>query len=746
MQIDLTAPEHKKDKEWYRSIGYYYSTFYNRPIFPVLNNETAFTPVDEMNRCELYYFGQQGAARNFPVMQNTQLIHLQSRNNQIYQLINALHGKIVEFMAKFNTAVEVLSPEAVSTREQLRLAMYFIVENKEFVDEMSKYGIVLNALPKNEEITSREDVDDYLENGYREEGAKYAERLSKAMIKINDYANMKSAQFLNVLTCGVTATDRYFKDGILIEEAKAPQSLIFDLRNKEDNCFNDKAWFFGFFDNLVTPAAILEKYGDALYEAYNGNEAIDEIKDLAQSQAGIDNSYAVFSQRYPQNATPYFSWWNSQGSTLTGMSIVKMYFLAHVDYRFRPKNGGFVKSRDYDDRGKPIPENMGRKGVVSNYRWHQVTVIGGKWVCDFGLVPNALYDQLNIGKQHCPATRYISGYTGGYYRSVVSRMIDLQDDINLAQIKIKQAELNDLGVNYIITEGGADSTKTIQDIYKDFSSQHITMLKKDLENPDVIKMMFSEVVDFTKALSVVPIYQSIIQQCTAEMSKMMHLPDVAQGLQQTTIGKGVQAASTNLAAVGVAPLFNSYVNFIQRDIQMSCNIQKISIASDDTNVDYWKIILGDAGYMWMKTAAESLEYLGIYINPYDQIDEANKARLDMKIQAAEQNGMIDFENVLKLETISSYREAVSYLKRVTKKRKQEALMMREQDRKDKMAMAQMESETRLQEKQFAPQALLASTQMKTQASKEIAAGNDATKDINNQREANVKLATHQAKD
>jgi hypothetical protein len=307
-------------------------------------------------------------------------------------------------------------------------------------------------------------------------------------------------------------------------------------------------------------------------------------------------------------------------------------------------------------------------------------------------------------------------------------------------IKIKQAEINDLGVNYIVTEAGDDSTKTIANIYKDFSSQHMTMLKKDIENPDFAKMQFAEVVDFTKALSVVPIYQSIMQQCEQQMGKMMHLPDVSQGLQQSVIGKGVQQATTNLAAVGIAPLFNGFVNFIQRDIQLTANMQKVAIAADDANENYWRMILGDAGYVWMKQSAENFEHLGIYINPYDQIDEINKQRLDMKIQAAFQNGLIDFSDSLKLETLTSYRASLAYLKRVTKKRKMDAMAQAEQQRKDQMATNQYNQEMALKGKQLAPEAQVAAADRRAQATEYQADKSQETKIHDTNTKANVELA------
>jgi hypothetical protein len=304
--------------------------------------------------------------------------------------------------------------------------------------------------------------------------------------------------------------------------------------------------------------------------------------------------------------------------------------------------------------------------------------------------------------------------------------------------------INDLGVNYIITEAGDDSNKTIQDIYKDFNSQHMTMLKKDLENPDLVQMKFAETVDFTKSLSVVPIYEGIMKSVEAEMSKMMHLPDVSQGLQQSTIGKGVQQASTYLASVGVAPLFNGFVNYIQKGIQLSSNIQKLAFCADDANEEYARMILGDRGYEWIKSATtKSFEMLGIYINPYDQIDEQKRISLDTKIQAGVQAGVIDFMDALKIETMSSYRHAVAYIERVSKQRKLENQKAAEQQRMDNMAMAQGQIEAGLEAKKIPAQATVQSAEIKSARTSEDNARNNATKERNTDLEQQVKVLTKQ---
>ena len=329
--INLDVPEHEKTDDWYLKIGRYFATFYNLPIFPYPNKETALTPVDEMNRCFLYYYGQQGAARNFPVIQDTILMELQSRNNQIFQLVNSLHGKMSEFMAKFNISTELLSADAKTRRDIFKQMLIFTVDNKDFLEKIKELGVTFNPLPENIILSSREDVEEYMDVSYREEGAEVAENLARAIIKINDYATLKTQQFLDVVISGLTGCDRYIQNGILKEKICAPQSLILDFRSKSNNAYNDDAWFRGFWENLIAPDAILERYGDSLSE-----EAIKEIKSLSTQQT-TSQYYATFTQVYPQSPTTYYNWWQGNGSYLTGLSVAKIYFKARVDYRYKTK-------------------------------------------------------------------------------------------------------------------------------------------------------------------------------------------------------------------------------------------------------------------------------------------------------------------------------------------------------------------------------------------------------------------------
>lgn len=694
---DLTVPEYKKDKDWYLRVVNRYTAFHNTPMFFGMksSNDGMIFPTmsDQMAKNLAYYFGEQPIGRNYSVAQGNALRFLQTQNNQIFTLVNSLHGKIQEFMSKFNISTEILSQNARNKKDELRNQLMFMVDNKDYFEMMEQLGIFYNPMPDNIAIETREDVDEFMETDYREFGALVAEWIGKAMIVLSDYANLKPQMFLDLIIYGVCADDREIVNGIIKENKILAQGLILDLRDPNDNNFNDSAWFRGYFNSSATPYEILEEDGEYLSEG-----AIEQIKACA---ASTSEGYGVaFLANNTINPTTFFSYYSlgpGPGRPVIGMSKVRMYFRARHDYRLKEKKGNIVNIKDFNEKGEVLERNANTPGMYQNWRWYYADVIAGQWVARHGLVSNAVYDPFRKGRQECPMKVYIDNYVGGFFKSRVSRMINLQDDINLADLKIKQAELNDLGVNYII-KGAGDSSETkgaLSKIFADFSSMHMTMLKANLDDDfeDFMRQKFAEVVDFTGSLKVVDVYQAIKATCKNEMEVMMHLPDVAQGLQQSTIGKGVQSATVDLANTGLAPLFNGFINFVQRGLQYSSNMQKISWSAKNADVDQAKMYIGDRGYNWlMSCKEENFETLGIYINPYDQIDNTNRQKLDMKVQALIQNYnlLISPDAFLKLDTMTSFREALIFIRRQVKLAVAKADKIAAEQRQDALAMKDAE--------------------------------------------------------
>ena len=734
MSASLTDPEYKIDKDWYRQIITRNLEGFNQPIF---ENGVLRNPVDIFNENLKYYFGQENNNGIYFVKEGTPLEQLDVVNNQIFKLSNYLKGKVTEIMEKFNISTDVLSESAKTEKDIKRKVLLFMVQEKEFMENVAKYGVVLNIDTNGTLIESKEDVDFYLENDYRVNGADIAELIATEILYNNGYKILKPEQFFDVISCGFCSTDREIINGRLKEFRVLPYEAILDMRNPNDNCYNDAARFRGRFINLASPYEVLEMYGDYL-DPYDRN-AIEQIAKATDNQYG-----QTFFKNNPASPTGNFDWWQqgtTPGNPIIGMSIVKMYFFAERDHRYKYKKGKLVKEKDRNEKGEIIEANINRKGLIRNWGIRQAVVIAGRFVCCEGWVNNAIYDDFERGKQLFPQTVFINDYQSGAYLSYISRLKPYQDDINLAVTKRRLAEINDLGINYIIW-GSGDSNQSIKDMLSGFKSDHMIQLKVDLDdNGELFRKNFAEVVDFTKALSVVDIYMKIEDDLIKKMGDMVHLPSILQGTQDQTLGKGVQQNTVTLATTGIAPLLNGFVNFVEKDIRVSSNINKIMFTE---GTDYARMVVGDWGVNWLKESRlETFQNLLIYIHRYDVMDEQNMAILNADIQPAIQNGLIDFDDLLTIRGMTSARKIRNFIRYKVRKRKKELEAKAQQDRQDALVMKQAELEAQIQAKQIPAQAVVDAKTIQSQATSADNERTNATKKEMNDLQQQVKVLTKQ---
>ena len=741
-QISFEVPQHEKDDQYFLDRIRWCVSFFNMPLFAAREGQTLRTQIEEMDENYLFYFGEQENSRNYFASQdNEALKFLQTDDNQIFTLVNSLHGKMCEFLQKYHISTELLSKDARTKKKAVRDSLMFMVDNQELFDLLAQLKISYNEVPEAVAIKTKEDVEEFMEYSYEEFGAIIAEEIAHLIMKISDFATLKSDQFLDLIIAGVTGTKRVIRNGLLFEEKYRPQELILDLRSNTDNNYNDAAWFRGGF-KMTSPAEILDTYGEFLSN-----------KDIAEIKACMTTTLTGYGANYvatvSQNTTGYFNYWgkgSSQYQPINSMSVVDCMWYAKYDNRYYNTKDGIKKSNDYRPDGTPINENLIKQGSYTKYRVEQGTLIGGRWLVQCGWSPNAEFDPITK-KQKFPITVYIDNYTGGYYKSRVSRMKGLQLDVNLADMFIKQAEMDNLGVVALISDTGDDSTKTVESIYRNFRRMKIDMLKRDVDDDqnEILSQRFVQQIDFTKSLSVVPILEGIKAAAKNNMKTMMHLPDQAQGLQKNTIGKGVQEQTVMLASEGIAPLFNGYVNFIQRDVMLDANIQKIVTLASPRNMAIMANFIGDRGVKWLESAVqETFEYMGIYINPYDTIDGAERAKLDAKlmIYAQQQQGLTPLEDIT-LSQITSYRKAIIYLRRIYKQKalaaaEQQAMMMQQE------AIARQEmNQTALMAKQIPADAVVESKKIQSAATSEDNARTNATKERNVDLEQQVKVLTKQ---
>jgi hypothetical protein len=229
------------------------------------------------------------------------------------------------------------------------------------------------------------------------------------------------------------------------------------------------------------------------------------------------------------------------------------------------------------------------------------------------------------------------------------------------------------------------------------------------------------------------------------MNNMMHLPSVSQGLQQTTIGKGVQNTTIQQANTGLAPLFLGFISYIQKGLQITVNKNKLAFIAPDADEDYVTMLLGENGLNWLKEAVYTdFEELGIYIQPYDVIDADARLRLNSKLEiyAQQGSGLTPLEDITLMQ-YTSYREAIAYLRVVYRKREEAAAEAVKQQRQDALVMKQAELEAQLQGKQIPADAVVEAKTIQANATSQDNERTNATKKEMNDLQQQVKVLTKQ---
>lgn len=747
MLVDLEVPEYKRDDEWWVNLIRFFVKDFNRPLLST-NLDYRGLPMSQTVEDQInwdYYYSNSDTAAMYHLIQDTNS-QINKDNNIIFRLCNALEGKMSEFMEKFTVEVELLIENAHSIRDVFKNQMLFIVENKDVFDHLRSIGIEIGQLPPG--IETVEDVEEYMTVTYKQFGCVAAERIAEELIKTNNYASSKVKEFLTLLVCGRVGVDRVIKNGKVVEEFVMPSELGLDLRTTNDNNFNDAARFRFRFKQYVSPSQVLQDYGDELAEIDGATEA---IKSLSESSNSI--YWNLFTAgNIAQPAGDYYSFYSidslSANRPIEFLSVIKMYVILRYDTRERINGKGkVVPIKDRDKNGDLVEANANIKGIASNYRVYEATLIGGRYVVGKKLAANAIYESFPMAFQSFPLQVCLDNYNNGIYRSRVSRMRGYQNTILKADTRISQAQDSDLGVNYLIKYlGGSSEDKDgktpSQRVYEDFKAMHFSMVEIDVNDENGGMRQMTEVLDQTKSLNVVPMYERIKFSAIRECEAMMHLPEMAQGLQERVVGKAEQMNTIASATQGLLPLLNGFINYIQRGIQMSSNIQKIVYVADNFDEDYARRILGDREYEWLKTSVfENFEIFGIYINPYNVIDDKKRAALDAKLAFYAQGGTIDPLVDLELSQMKNYREAINYLKRYFKKRQKEAAVAAQRQEQIAASEAEKNRQAGVQKAAIPAQATVEAKKIQSAATSQDNERTNSTKkeiaDLSNQ----VKLIT-----
>jgi hypothetical protein len=668
---DFFTPEAYKNKEFYANmVRYYTNRGFNVPFYQFNRSRDNFdfSPIDAIIRNWSYYSGKQDISINSALLNGVAGDSMYRQGFETRMLVDVKVGKAWEFIKNSTITTEAINKEAKS-RKQIRTQLILMFLNqREMFRQLEEVGIIVNPIPPHISIETQEDFEKQKEFTLKEFAEIVAERIANKNWAYNDCETLYTEFVRQCVVAGLAGIDNCVEDGVLRKEIVNGHQLIWDNANTDVYCSNSR--YVGRVYYRLTPDEILAKWGDQLDE--------DEIAEIKK----MNTNMSTFLEQYntPINGQNLWCYPTSDGAIQAG-TAVKIYARGHRDMRLMETEKGIIKMTDRDKNGKVIKKLAENKGDYDDEAIYEATLIMNKYVVDFGLAKNVTYDKLTQKIPQFPLQIAIPSITLDQYISDVGRITGMQDQIDYYANKITEICLKDLGrVHYI--NGKALGIEEPVEFMKNIRANNIHITQTDGETGEDLNPLSYTYVDMTLDPNVTK-YVELKREMIREMREILSMPDVALGLQGSTIGKGVQQATISAANTGLVAFYNTVLNFMQKDLEVGVNMNKLSFASDDIDEETIEEVVGIDGLNFLKVSGMfPFEYYGVYIRLMDMISsEDRKAMLDEAFAALQSDPTL-LPYLAKLRRMKSLREAENYLDYTFKMKE------RKQEEKEKAMMEQ----------------------------------------------------------
>lgn len=670
--------ESKKDKNWYKeNIKFIMSHFNKRHdrISRVRKTSDLMNPVDEIVRMYTYYLGRQYNKDYYYTTQdqnNCDLPTVWINGQKVTSLVDFMVGNAINMIQNIDPAVKAESKDAVNRKTELLEEALLKIEAPQLFEAMNQFGINFQPLgPETQNFETPEDVYRYMEYNYKERSEILALRMCEDILNRNSYMEKYKQGFLYTLLGGFVGIENRIENGKQYFDMVLPHNLIVD-RAKDDD-FNQDARFVGKVDWLnITD--IIERYQDSL-----SAEELDELKKI-----NSNNLYQLLDL----TTHPYATNWAFNVNNLPTLAAVTGYWVGMKDL-------GYEKSKDKFGNTHYQKIRNGRNGQYWTKTVYKGTLIGNKYMVDWGETTNIVRKTDNPGDVLLPLQVFIPNMVMGENRSVVMRLHQHQDRIDYITNEITKMLNRAKGKVYLINKQKL-GTSTARDVISDFERMGIHITDGSATGEDFVAgqdARLVEVVDMTLD----PNVQQLINLRREEerlMEEIVNIPKVALGQQQGYVGAKTQAGTIAQSNLGTSYLYQGYIQFIEKQLGYALNQFKLTLIDEpETTIP----VVGTKGKQWLKVTKDfQFEELGVYIKVKDFIDEQARERLLSIAQAAMQNGVIDFMEYLQVEKCKTYTELENQLEYTMNKKKRDAekqqqMMMMMQQMQQQQQMAQQEA-------------------------------------------------------
>lgn len=680
---NITVAEKEKKEDYHKK---FVQAITSRAMSDGFNSRFAIA-----NECVNFYLGLQ-SGDEFEFLQKAEdgeVLPAQWINyNKINVKINLLIGEL--FQKGYDIDVMALNKEARVRKLEEKKRLLVEMRLQPVAEELEgEFGLPLQQsgfVPQDEE-----QLEDYINEDYREDSEVILKYALKYLIKKNKWDYERMAMFRDLLIMGYAIGRSEIVDGIPVVKRRDPRRMVWDTNATDD--FLSDSTYWGELD-YMSVGDVCERYAltkEEMEEIYTQYKTFSS--DTNAKFSGLDD-FRVLGRNSGLN---YFK---EDGGELRVL-VMKAYWM---DYKpltreeSKDKYGQVhLRKTDPDASG----DNIKKKTIQI---WRQGTLIGGKILREWGEMKNQTRTMDNLAVTEPPYKALIPNYMNNVAISKVYQLQGLQNlkNITLYNIQLAMARAGAKGIIYDVSQlpEGWDIHNAIKYL-KTAGILYIESMKDG--NP----VQFNQFKDFDMTLSAsITQYLEISAMVDREMDAISGINEARQGIvQSASQAVGVTQSALLQSNLSTEMYFRLFKDFCGQLLNHQAKLVKIAWAGKER----FAPIIGDTGINFLETDIDlDLNDYGVFVEELPPMIN-DKNNFQQLVIAAVQAGSLMFDQAMELLLEPDIKIALRNFKRATERQRME----QQQQEQALMQQQQQEQQAMLQDKNAERQA-----EMQKQALKE----------------------------
>lgn len=688
----IFVPEGEKDEKYHRD---FVQGIASKSIYSGYADRRAI-----MDECLNFYLGLQGG-EEFDFLQKAEDGEVLPAKwmdfNKIAVKIDLLVGELSQRSYKINVKANNKDAQSRRLDEKDRLLTEMRFEPIASMLE-EENGIPLQSdetfIPQN-----KKELDVYMDKGYKEKSEIVMRALMSFLRKHGNWEYERIAAFRDLLIMGLAFFENVVIDGIPRLQRSDPREMIFDVNSKDDFLSDSTYWGKVCYMSL---SEITKRFKLTKKEL---EEAFKDYNDWS-SQTNRFNSFTTDFGFIDRGSRMRI--FKNEGGEMRVL-VVKAYWQDFKSINY--EDGEDKYGQDHIKlKGENSTSEKNKKKLIQI--WRQGTLIGGRFMKDFGIMKNQDRSVDNIATTTPPFVGLIPNFLNGAIVSKVHRLKPLQNLKNIAMYRVMLDIARSGGKGFIYDISQLPKGWDIHTALKYLRTTGISYVDSSVEGAGAYNQ-FKEI-DMGLSQSVNQ-FLELSMFLDREMDSISGVNEARQGLVQgasQAVGVTNSAlAQSNLSTVMYTTLFSQ---MFTKAMNKQAGLAKIAWAGKER----FASIIGDVGINFLE------EDIELDLNDYNVfIEEVPPALADQQmfyqlVMAGIQAGQLPFVFGMKLLLEKDIDEAVQMLELESKRQeeKQEEQAIQEQEMQQQQ-MQQQEQAQQMQDRgaQAAAESKVQAQEMKSQA-------------------------------